>query len=303
MSKKDIFIQYNEHLKCSPSKIYKDGSCFTDESINQIVLKYNELFNEKIDINLSKKKKIDLLLKKIPECKNKNDNCLVDNVDWIKNMNNDDINFHTFRPIGPQKRFQWLNTTNINEIMDQYEKVYTDFRFYGAVPINFKQLIDLDIANINFDKIYKEGIKQFGLVINFDSHWQKGSHWVALYANIEKGKIYYYDSYATKPKIEISNFVKEISLWCYKKHILKSETDSIIDTESNFMTGKYNKYEKSNLDIRYNKIRHQFGNSECGVFSVNFLIKLVRGIDFDNVCKSEINDKKVNECRNTYFRF
>ena len=55
--------------------------------------------------------------------------------------------------------------------------------------------------------------------------------------------------------------------------------------------------------ISYNKIRHQFKNSECGVYSVNFILRLLKGELFDNICSNITTDDQVNECRKVYFRF
>ena len=57
-----------------------------------------------------------------------------------------------------------------------------------------------------------------------------------------------------------------------------------------------------NFDIRHNKIQHQFKNSECGVYSINFIIRLVGGETFDDITKNITNDDFMNGCRNTYFR-
>ena len=71
--------------------------------------------------------------------------------------------------------------------MEQYEKKYNDFKFFGAVPIDFDELPFLGIKDINFDELYNSG-KKLGFVFNLDEHWQSGSHWVALYSDLEKIK-------------------------------------------------------------------------------------------------------------------
>jgi hypothetical protein len=63
-----------------------------------------------------------------------------------------------------------------------------------------------------------------------------------------------------------------------------------------------NKYEES-MNIDYNKTRHQFKNSECGVYSVNFILRMLKGESFENICSNITSDDKVNECRKQYFRF
>ena len=75
-----------------------------------------------------------------------------------------------------------------------------------------------------------------------------------------------------------------------------------MNTESQFMKINKNKYENI-MNIDYNKIRHQFKNSECGVYSVNFILRILQGDSFKNICDKIITDDQINECRKIYFRF
>jgi hypothetical protein len=56
------------------------------------------------------------------------------------------------------------------------------------------------------------------------------------------------------------------------------------------------------FDIRYNHIQHQFNNSECGVYSINFIIRLVGGESFDSVINNITKDEEMNANRKIYFR-
>ena len=58
----------------------------------------------------------------------------------------------------------------------------------------------------------------------------------------------------------------------------------------------------NNYDVRYNKKQHQFKNSECGVYSMNFIIRLLNGETFDNIIGNITKDEAMNECRQVYFR-
>ena len=55
------------------------------------------------------------------------------------------------------------------------------------------------------------------------------------------------------------------------------------------------------FDVRYNKIQHQFKNSECGVYSMNFIIRLLNNESFDHIVNNITKDDKMNDCRNAYF--
>jgi len=309
MDSKDTFIpEEKEYTKCAPSKKYTDGSCFTLKSLKKIAEAHNRFVgadsNNLIKIIDSKSELVKQLTNRITDCAD-DQLCWLD-IKWIKQIKDYDIHNNTFRPKGPQGRFKWLSTTNINDIMGQYEEKYPDFKFLGAVPLDFEELEMLGIGNINFDELYKNGKKKLGLVINLDEHWKRGSHWVGFYADLENNKILFFDSYGIKPRNKITEFVKKIALWCYKRNTLGiqygSSKDTELDTESNFMRAKKNKYEEL-MNISYNKIRHQFKNSECGVYSVNFILRLLKGESFEYICNNITFDDQVNECRKTYFRF
>ena len=78
--------------------------------------------------------------------------------DFIKSLKDKDI-LETFRPKGPEGKFEWLSTTHINKVMEQYEKKYNDFKFYGAVPIDFDDLPSLELKDINYQQLLDNGIK------------------------------------------------------------------------------------------------------------------------------------------------
>ena len=48
-------------------------------------------------------------------------------------------------------------------------------------------------------------------------------------------------------------------------------------------------------------MKHQQGNSECGVYSINFILRLLKGKSFDHITSKRLSDEKVNKCRNVYF--
>jgi hypothetical protein len=309
MSSKDIFKPEAEGEKCAPSKIFSDGSCFTIGSLRKIVDAHNRHVgsNSKLLINSkqSKKQLVDDLTNRIKSC-GSDQLCWLD-IGWIKKIKDIDIHKNTFRPKGPQGRFKWLSTTDINDITTQYEAKYNDFKFLGAVPYNFEDLDQLGINNLNFNDLIQNNINKIGMVINFDEHWQNGSHWVGLYADLQNDKIYYFDSYGSKPKKRIADFVGKIARWCYFKHKVGEQNNLSnninTDTDTKFMTGgKKNKYEQI-MNIAYNQNRHQFKSSECGVYSVNFILRLLKGETFDSITNNITTDDAVNECRKTYFRF
>ena len=305
---KSIFEPKDEDLKCAPSKKFSEESCFTLESLIRMANAYNAKVNQnKFQGNLIqiKNEKKHLVLELTDRLKDICDDqiCWLKQ-DFIRELNDLDAQENTFRPEGPQGRFTWLNTTNIEEIMHQYESKYNNFKFFGAVPIDFDDLPAYGIRKLNFDKLISSGKSKIGFVFNLDEHWQSGSHWVALFADLNKDEIYYFDSYGIRPEKRIRKLVNRIAKWCYNRHIINSMNDSSSITEQSFMHPKNQNYiEKKINTIKYNKIRHQFKNSECGVYSINFILRLLKGETFNYICDNITSDDKVNKCREIYFRF
>jgi len=292
----------SEDKKCAPHVKYEDDSCLSYDALKNIIKSYNlhiylgRIKGNKIDNyeKLSKKEMIAELTKRL-------DNICNDQICWlqqdfVKELNDKSLD-KVFRPKGPQGRFTWLSNFDIEAVMKQYELKYNDFKFLGALPIDFEDLTWLENVPIDFNKLVQNNKYKIGAIINVDYHWQNGSHWVALYTDLNKKQIYYFDSYGIKPNKRIRVFVKKIAKF------LKNNYNYDITSESiSLMKDKDNHYEKV-FDIKYNKNRKQYENSECGVYSINFILRLLKGEDFDYISNNKLPDKEVNKCREYYFRY
>lgn len=297
----------DQDKKCAPSKDYKEGSCFTEVDLKKMSIAYNiyvekgKVDGTKIEIKNDKKHLLTELTSRL-------ENTCDNQICWlkqkfVKDMKDKDILNNTFRPTGPEGRFEWLSTLHINDVMEQYEKKYKDFKFFGAVPMDFNDLPFLGIKNMNFDELYDSGKTKLGFVFNLDEHWQSGSHWVSLYADLDKNIINYLDSYGKRPEKRVRNLVKRISKWCYGKTHCKTNVCSELNESDSFMrTNSKNRIENK-MDIDYNHNRHQYKNSECGVYSLNFILRQLNGETFEQITKNKTLDDDMHSCRDVYFRF
>jgi hypothetical protein len=300
---KEKWIDLDKNKRCAPSKKFKDGSCFTREALQKIANAYNQkLVDKRQQINVSSSK--EQLVRQIGDIlKNKcNDQVcwLRDNI--IKSLDDDDILNNTFRPEGPSGKYEWLSTIDINDVLTQYHEKYDDFIFLGAVPYDFLDLPVLELHHHNlFDNYELQGKTKIGAVINLDTHNMPGSHWVALYTDLEKKQVYFFDSVGKKPGKRIRKFVNKIVKYLYKKINPrdKLEINSLIKSIKN---KNYDMIDKlSPIDIRYNYIQHQFDDSECGVYSMNFIINLLEGRTFDDIIHNITKDDAMNRMRTVYF--
>jgi len=188
------FSKCKEYTKCSFNIKYDGISCLPIDKLLNIIYIYNKKNkNNQIIIdnnNINNKEYIsNLLFNKLGE----------DQLDWINILDNDnDIkNYYTFfLPIISDKKYEWLNTININEVFKKYELLHTDFKFFGAVPC------DYDISFININDLLKNCKTKFGIIYNTDDSNGPGQHWVAIYGNITNKEIYYYNSTGDKPQSE-----------------------------------------------------------------------------------------------------
>jgi len=286
--------------KCAPSKSYKDGSCFSLKSLKKIAESYN-LKNPKKKILISDDKN-----KLVNELENKlkdkcNDQTCWLRMDFIEAMKDEEIEENTFRPEGPKNKKEWLSTTDINNVVSQYQEKNKSFLYLGAVPADFQELEILGIGNLDFNDLLKNGKNEIGMVINLDESWKSGSHWVALYANLKKNQIYYFDSFGKKPYKRTRKFVNDILKFLYKnKYNKELKINKVL---KNLKGGNpKNIDDLKAFDIKYNTIQHQFSTSECGVYSINFVIRLVQGETFDSITENITKDPEMNKCRGTYFR-
>lgn len=195
---------------------------------------------------------------------------------WVDQLKtNDPEIINSFKPKRPvewkQNKYTWLNTYDILFVMKQFEKYYNDFHFFGPVPLDCPISFNCELTKLNLDDIQKkQKINKIGIVYNHDKHYEPGSHWTALYINIPNKTIDYYDSYGTKPPKLIYEFMKKISNKQYK--------------------------------LIYNDKRHQYGGSECGMFSMYFILQRLENISMKQISQKKISDDYVNKLRYILYR-
>lgn len=278
-------------LQCAPGREFEAGSCISLVVLEGMTDAYNIGTESKDKIVVSKNlsvlnpKKYKLYLVHQLD-KRMGDRCETQKCwstqDFIRHMDKaarQELLKYTFRPDSLQGRFDWLSTFDINDSMGQYERKYKGFKFYGANPMDFADLPQSEINGANYGELYKSGIAKLGIIINLDEHYKSGSHWVAMYTDLQKGHILYFDSFGVKPEKRIRSLMRQQSRYLTEGRGMKL----------------------SDIRVDYNKTQHQKLNTECGVYSMNFLIRMARGDDFDKLCNNAVSDEEINKCRKVYF--
>jgi hypothetical protein len=304
----------NEDQKCAPSKIYNKqiGTCFSHDQLILMANAYNTYIDNnninkpKIDLNSSTKELLIELTKSLSKTCNQQ-TCLLQEV-FVKEIKDSKLLFellyNSYRPKGPfkgQDKNKWLSTSDINQILFQYQTITPDFIYLGALPIDFESInVPINIKDIKLYywliKFIKAKIYKMGYVLNLSKHNESGSHWVGLFINLKKNQIYYFDSCGDPPPSQIIHLMNRIAAFCYYINIKKNPNIKKI-------TNRRSLEEFDKVDMRYNNTIHQRGNSECGIYATNFIINMINNVSFTKFTSTVITDSQINKLRNVYFRY
>jgi hypothetical protein len=180
---------------------------------------------------------------------------------------------------------EWLSSVDIEKLEKQFEKLFPNYAFLGCIPIDFdkksetgKCIVDA-LCSTNLKDLYRRGKTEIGIVFNTDISTGPGEHWIALFCDIrpelEMPRVTYFDSYSRKPEGEIQKLMKR---W-------RDEwsTAGIHDKE---------------METTYNTTKHQFKDSECGMYSLYFHYACLLEIPMNE----RIPDDVVNSFRRLLFR-
>ena len=203
----------------------------------------------------------------------------------MKNDLDKSISEDIFAPTSPEKwktnPNEWLNSTDIQQVMKQWEAADNEFMFLGPSPIDFNtqktfgECVWEEICNFDIKSVIKKGKNKIGIIFNLDKHTEMGSHWVSLYIDVKKEEIYYFDSYGDPIPAEIQTFADDV----------KKQGISI----------------NNKFDLIINTRVHQRGESECGMYSLYFIIQLINGTPFTHFQMKRTPDKAMLKLRKKYF--
>jgi len=275
---------FNSGLRCSPERKEKDYTCYSDDSLLKLRNYWNARHPDK-RINSVEPRYIWNELKD-----NMSNTCNIESCwlrqKFVKEKLDKELLEFTFAPKSPESwkhnSHEWLSSTDIEKVMKQYEHAYPSFSFIGPSPIDFDntkiygQCVWEELCNFNLYNYLNDGKTKIGVIFNTDPHYKSGSHWIALFINVQKKYIYYFDSNGNEIPNEVKKFMERV------------------------------KSQGINLGIDFklmnNKIGHQKSQSECGMYVLYFIIQLVTNQkDVNSFGKNRIPDDEVYKLRHEYF--
>jgi hypothetical protein len=98
-----------------------------------------------------------------------------------------------------------------------------------------------------------------------------------MFIDSKRREIYYLDSYGEEIPRQLKKFVTKVQ-------------------KQSLNIGNKKEYE-----LLENKRRHQFSESECGMYSLYFIIKMLKGMTFKKFTSKRIKDSYMTKLRKIYF--
>jgi hypothetical protein len=180
---------------------------------------------------------------------------------------------------------EWLSSVDITNVMRQYEKAYKCFNFIGPSPIDYDthkmngECVWEELCEFSLKDEIKNKISKIGIIFNLDPHYKSGSHWVSLFINIKNKVIYFFDSAGDKIPKQIMKLVEKIT-----EQGKQLYPPIYFDFDQNY------------------PVEHQFGNTECGMYSLFFIIFMLEDkITGGNLKKKIYKDKFIEQYRKIFF--
>lgn len=206
---------------------------------------------------------------------------------FISNNLDKELTQYTFAPKSPESwkknKNEWLSSLEIEKVMKQYEKAYPNFVFIGPSPIDFDTIqmygecVWEELCKFDLKEYLKEGKTKIGIVFNTDPHYKDGSHWIAMFIDVKKKYIFFFDSNGDPPDKQIVDFQNRVATQGRELGI--------------------------NLDITGNYPKeHQLGDTECGMYVLYFIVELLterKNIEYFKT--NTIRDDAMEQLRVEYF--
>jgi hypothetical protein len=181
---------------------------------------------------------------------------------------------------------EWLSSEDIDKAQKYYTELIPDYYYTGSVPIDFDTHSETgaclvsSLCSMKISELHKKGYRRVGIVFNTDPSDGPGEHWIAAFCDfrdhLKHPRMTYFDSYAQKPEKEVQRLMNR---W-------KEQLDET-------------KMFEEPTELSYNALRHQFKNSQCGMYCIYFLHCCLFEIPMDE----QIPDDVVMMMRPLFFNY
>jgi hypothetical protein len=277
-------------LNCSPknknTNKTDDYTCYSDSDLYKLKGMWNARHPDR-PIKTKNTKQIWALLKEYYATICNKESCWVRQM--TKNSKQEQELLDAFAPESPKEweknPNEWLSSIDILQVMNQYEKKYKCFDFLGPSPIDYDthklygKCVWEELCHFNLAKHLQKKHNKIGVIFNLDPHYKGGSHWVSLFINIKNKTIFFFDSTGEQIPPQINKFV-----------------NTVIEQGKQLPKPIIFKF-----DQNY-PVEHQYGNTECGIYSIFFIIHMLEDKITGHYLKTNIlKDEYMENFRKVYY--
>jgi len=276
-------------LNCSPknkNNTTDDYTCYSNSDLYKLKDMWNARHPDR-PIKTKNTKQIWMLLKEYYTTICNKESCWVRQM--TKNSKQEQELLDAFAPESPKEweknPNEWLSSIDILQVMNQYEKKYKCFDFLGPSPIDYdthklyEKCVWEELCHFDLDKHLQKKHNKIGVIFNLDPHYKGGSHWVSLFINIKNKTIFFFDSTGEQIPPQINKFVNTFI-----------EQGKQLPKPINFK-----------FDQNY-PVEHQYGNTECGIYSIFFIIHMLEDKITGHYLKTNIlKDEYIENFRKVYY--
>lgn len=283
-----------KRMNCSPAvqKISVKDSCYTPKILFMIRDAYNQDHSSEDKITETDPTKLwKILNDRFVQCKK--EDC------WLNEIKDKNLRKRIDRYIfAPDKPYEWkknpnewLSNFDIMNVLEQYEQTYKHFEFIGPSAIDFdtvingKNCVQNELCQFELSDHIKRGKTHIGIIFNLSPHTSSGSHWVSLFIDVKERVIFFFDSAGESIPKEIKALVDRIQADNGRKYTFHQNHPK----------------------------EHQMGNTECGVYSLFFIVTMLTSMThlvkgrmkmqqkMHLFKRRTIPDKYIEKYRNVYF--
>jgi hypothetical protein len=271
-------------MNCAPG-IPESYTCYSYNDLKKIAEAYTKTTGRIIyNPQMTKKELWNAIHSTARTICNYNDVCLLTLPSSKQNLQTTMIHHRTFLPNKPTS--DYLYTSDIFNVLSQFQNKYRDFLFIGPTPADIYPLLKSSTNNNDatfLEKLIRHGFKKIGIVFNHDVHTGAGTHWVPIYIDLfplfknHQIAIEYCDSYGKQPTARILKWINLI-----KENIEKTMDIHVI--------------------IKINSTNHQQDdNTNCGIYSINFILKRLEGMSFEDYTKKDWSYEYIEKFKTSLF--
>ena len=288
-TKKQTILKQNKtkkKLKCAPGRDHK-FTCYNSSALHELKDAWNEKYPNK-RINSNTPYEIWSYFHTHFKAMCENEKCWL-RQSFMQNKLSSSLKKYTFAPNSPESwesnPKEWLSSDEIMDVMKQYEHIHPEFVFLGPSPIDFEKktlfndCIWEDLCKFDLRQYIEKGKTKIGIIFNLDPADKDGSHWVAAFIDTKRKGIYYYDSNGIHAPKRIKKFLQKVK-----------EQGKHKDVGIKFK-------------IEQNSKEHQMKDGECGMFTMYFIINMLKKQSFKQFKKKFKGggDDYMNQLRDVLF--